>query len=173
LHLGSFRVFDFWLDNDSLIVPYRSYYSFTRVHTFWEFLEQESKKRIIVSSSMVLQEIEDGCKDDDNPDELLIWARKQEGALFLEPNDLVQQTNRQIADNVSNNERFPPWEIQKFLKGADTWLIAHAKVLGGKIVTFEKPAPDSRKAKIPDIADQFGVQCTTLFGMLDELKAKF
>lgn len=122
---------------------------------------------------MVLQEIEDGCKDDDNPDELLIWARKQEWVLFLEPNNLVQQMNRQIADNVSNNRRFPPWQVQRFLKGADTWLIAHAKVLGGKVVTFEKTEPNSRKPKIPDIADQFGVQCINLHKMLDELKARF
>ena len=166
-------MFDFWLDNDSLVVPYRSYYSFARVPAFWEFLEQESQKGIIVSSSMVLQEIEDGCKADDSPDELLIWARKQEGVLFLEPNDLIQQMNRQIVDNVINNKRFRPWWVQKFLKGADIWLIAHAKVLGGRVVTFEKSDPNAQSPKIPDIADQFGVRCITVFNMLDELNAKF
>jgi hypothetical protein len=165
-------MFDFWLDNDSLIVPYRSYYSFDRVPAFWEFLENESHNGIIVSSSVVLQEIENGCRDDE-PDQLLIWARKQEGVLFLVPDAQVQQMNRQIADKVRNNPRFPLWHVQNFLKGADTWLIAHAKVLGGKIVTFETSAPLSQKPKIPDIADDFGVTCVDLFDMLDELGAKF
>jgi len=164
---------DFWLDADSLIDPYRKYYSFEKVPYFWDFLEQESKKGTIVSSSLVLQEIEDGCQDKDNPDALLVWAKRQEGVLFLIPNNLVQQTNRQIADSVNTNKQYQPWHIQKFLRGADTWIIAHAKALGGKIVTFEKAEPNSRKPKIPDVADQFGVDCVDLFKMLDELGFKY
>ena len=165
---------NFWLDADSIILPYRSFYSFDRVPNFWDFLVQETRKGIIASPFMVLKEIEDGCADENHPDELLLWARKQEGVLFLAPNDLVQQMNSKISDYVSNSNKYPPWEVQRFLCGADTWVIAHAKVLGGRVVTFEKAVPpNSSKAKIPDIAEQFGVDSLNLHKMLAELKARF
>ncbi|MFQ5827189.1 MAG: DUF4411 family protein, partial [Dehalococcoidia bacterium] len=60
-----------------------------------------------------------------------------------------------------------------FLSGADPWVIAHAKALGGRVVTFEKPEPISTKPKLPDVAGEFGVKCISLWDMLTELNASF
>ena len=163
---------DYWLDANSLILPYRAAYTFTRVPKFWTFLEQEASKKVIVSSYLVLKEIEDGCSGK-KPDELLIWARTQRDILFLPPNDDIQQIVKQINTYVGNNKQYAPWHVQRFLSKADSWVIAHAKVLGGRVVTFETPAPNSTKVKIPDVANKFGVDCLSLWNMLDELKPQF
>jgi len=164
---------DYWLDANSLILPYREMYTFTRVPKFWTFLEQEASKEVIVSSYLVLKEIEDGCSGKE-PDELLIWARTQRDILFLPPNDDIQKIVKEINTYVESNKKYAPWHVQRFLSKADPWLIAHAKVLGGRVVTFEKtPAANSTKVKIPDVANKFGVDCLSLWNMLDELKPQF
>ncbi|MBN2463643.1 MAG: DUF4411 family protein [Dehalococcoidia bacterium] len=165
---------DFWLDTNSLIEPYRKYYCFDMVPNFWKFLEQKSKDGVIASPITVLDEIEDGCKNKGQPDELLIWARNQEGVLFLQPSNIIQQIFGQIAENVNNGNKSTPWRAQDFLRGADPWTIAYAKALGGRVVTFETKATRIySKIKIPDVADQFGVECINLHKMLAELKARF
>jgi hypothetical protein len=167
-------MFDFWLDADSMIKPYREAYGFNRVPKFWDFLEESAKKQVIVSSYLVLEEFENGCADKAHPDDLLVWARKQQDVLFLPPTSAIQQKLTEIATYVENNPQYAPWNIHDFLKGADPWVIAHVKILGGRVVTFEKPvAPNSKKVKIPDIAEKFGVDCLDLWSMLDELQAHF
>ena len=165
-------MFDYWLDANSLIKPYREAYTFTRVPKFWTFLEQEASKKIVVSSYLVLKEIEEGCSNN-IADELLIWARQQQDKLFLPPNDDVQNTVKQISTYVTNNKQYKPWNVQVFLGKADPWVIAHAKVFGGKIVTLEKSEPNSKRVKIPDVADVFGLHCISIWTMLNELKAHF
>jgi len=163
----------YWLDTNSLIQPYRNYYCFDRVPKFWIFLEQKSIDGIIASPTIVLSELEEGCKNAE-PDELLIWARKQKGILFLEPSVLTQQIYGQIAEKVNGDNQLTPWRAEDFLQRADPWTIADAKALGGIVVTFEVPAPATKKKiKIPDVASDFGVECINLFKMLDQLDAKF
>jgi len=161
-------MFDFWLDTDSFVRPYREAYRFATVPKFWEFLEQKSKEQVIVSSELVLEEL-----TNDKPDELGVWAKQQQGTLFLLPTEAVQQVLGQIVESVNNNKQYAdPW-IHAFLGGADPWIIAHAKALGGRVVTFEVSAPDSKRPKIPDVAARFGVRCINLWDMLTELKASF
>ncbi|MFH1002644.1 MAG: DUF4411 family protein, partial [Chloroflexota bacterium] len=85
----------------------------------------------------------------------------------------VQQAFGVIAENVKNNKNYADFWVHKFLGGADPWVIAHARALGGRIVTFEKPEPYSKKPKIPDVAALFDIKCISLWDMLTELKASF
>lgn len=162
---------DFWMDADSLIRPYREAYRFNIVPKFWEFLEEKAQEQVIASSELVLQELEKNSSEEQS-DELLVWAKRQQGVLFLPPTDAVQQVFGQVAESVKNNKKYAPHWIQEFLDGADPWIIAHAKALGGRIVTFEKPEPNSKRVKIPDVAAEFGVKCINLWDMLTELKAQ-
>ena len=66
----------------------------------------------------------------------------------------------------------PPHWVQRFLEKADTWVIAYAVTLGGRICTFEKPEPLSRKPKIPDVALEFGAECIQIWDMLSDLNAE-
>jgi len=161
-------MFDFWLDTDSFVRPYREAYRFATIPKFWEFLEQKSKEQVIVSSELVLRELVDN-----DSDELGAWAKQQQGTLFLAPTEAVQQALGQVVESVKNNKNYADFWVHDFLGGADPWIIAHAKALSGRVVTFEVPAPYSKKPKIPDVAAQFGVKCISLWDMLTELKASF
>jgi hypothetical protein len=58
--------------------------------------------------------------------------------------NVVQQNNNSEA------------ETEKFLSGADPWVIAHSIVSGDRIVTHEKRVPNnSKKIKIPNICEIF------------------
>lgn len=161
---------EYWLDTDTLIKPYHEAYQFKIVPKFWEYLEQKAKEQVIVSSELVLADLERGSQQKGSPDELLVWARTLKGILFLAPTNDVQAIYKQVINSVQNNQQYAPYNIQKFVGGSDPWIIAHAKVLGGQIVTFENPVPPNSKAvKIPDVAAQFGVKCTNLWKMLADL----
>ena len=69
---------------------------------------------------------------------------------------------------------FPSKELRRFFKGADPKIIAAAAVEKCTIVTYEKPVadPNSKKAKIPDIAAQFGVKCVNPVEMFRQLGRK-
>jgi hypothetical protein len=61
-----------------------------------------------------------------------------------------------------------------FLKGADAWIVARAKVQGMTVVTHEELVEAaSTKAKIPNVCKQFDVEYAGPYDMLRKLGAKF
>lgn len=158
---------EFWLDTNSLVTPSRGPYRFATVPRFWEFLEEKAKAEVIASSEFVLKELLG------SGDELEQWAKRQQDTLFWEAQKPVQDKLGEIADGVNANIRYAQHNVARFLRGADPWLIAHAIVQGGRVVTFEKPEPNSTNPKIPDVAGEFGVKCVNLWDALTELKASF
>ena len=158
---------DFWLDTNSFATPCRGPYRFATVPKFWEFLEQKAAENVFASPELVLKELLEG------EDQLKTWAKAQEGKLFLPPTVEVQEMFGQVAANVTSNHRYATHHTVPFLNGADPWLIAYAKALGGRVVTFEKSEPTSRKPKIPDVAAEFGVTCLNLWDLLTELGTSF
>lgn len=155
---------DFWLDTDSFIQPKDGPYGFDIAPGFWDFLKKKAREGIIASSSEVYKELKQG------EDDLLHWARQQQDEIgfFTEPDPIVQTIYREIAAYV--NKKYPQHQSEAFLTGADAWIIAHAKAYGGRVVTFEKAAaPNSRKAKIPDVAANFGVNCLNVYEMVRDL----
>ena len=105
-------MYEYWLDANSLILPYRSAYTFTRVPKFWTFIEQEASKSVILSSYLVLKEIEDGCSGKE-PDDLLIWARTQRDILFQAPNDDIQNAVEKMEKHKI--KRLPVVENEKIV----------------------------------------------------------
>jgi hypothetical protein len=56
---------------------------------------------------------------------------------------------------------------------ADALLVAHAKLTGAAVVTFEKSAPEGRKEiKVPDACKFLGVEFVDTFVMLRTLGVK-
>ena len=123
---------DFWIDTDSLVTPSRGPYRFATLPKFWEFLEQKARDGVIASSEFVLRELIG------SGDQLEAWAKRQQGIFFQSPDQAVQETFRQIAESVRCNRRYALHHVAYFLNSADPWIIAHAVVLGGRVVTFEK-----------------------------------
>lgn len=158
---------EFWLDSNSFIEPNKGPYGFDIAPGFWTFLEEKANDGTIASSLLVYDELQSGVED-----ELHDWANQRKAnGFFVEPDASVQTAFRQIADYVKNN--YPDHQASQWLDGADPWIIAHAKVHGGKVVTFEKRAPHSSKPKIPDVCDQFDLKTLNIYELLRELGASF
>ena len=79
--------------------------------------------------------------------------------------DMMQWTESQ--------ERFKQTEKTKFARVADGWLVAFAKVSGRVVATHEIFFEDSRKIKIPNICEKFGVSYADPFDMLEDVGARF
>ena len=152
-----------WLDSDSFILASRGPYRFSMISPFWSFLEEQARQQRLASSEMVLQELQDG------EDQLKQWASGLQAVMFRVPTEEVQERYSEVVANVSGNGRFAQHHVSRFLAKADPWLIAHARTDGGRIVTFEKPEPTSRKPKIPDVSHEFGISCNNLFDLIEEL----
>lgn len=162
---------EFWLDSDSLITPHRGPYRFEAVPQYWDFLKEKAQQGVIGSPELVLDK-ELTSSNPAQADALERWAKPLRGILFLPPDSATQLRYNDVAQYVQTNARFKQHWIAPFLDGADSWLVAYALALGGRIVTFEKPEPLAKKPKVPDIAQHFGVVCVSLWDMLTELKFK-
>ncbi len=159
---------EFWIDADSLIVAHRGPYQFGMVQPFWDFVELKAREGIIGSPEIILDS--ELTSTSNKPDDLQLWAQQFNGILFLPVVDAAQVSFGRVADYVQNCGRYGQEWIVRFLDGGDPWLIAYAMAMGGTIVTFEKSEPRAKRPKIPDIAQEFGVSCMTLYEMLAKLK---
>lgn len=155
---------DFWLDSNSFITPSKGPYGFDILPRFWSFLEQKAREGIIASSLLVYRELQNHVED-----ELSRWAAKlKDSGFFVDPDPSVQAAFREIADYVKKS--YPAHQASQWLDGADPWLVAHARVHGGRVVTFEKRvAASSSKPKIPNVGEKFGVKTLDLWDLLREL----
>lgn len=155
---------EFWLDTDTLIRSKNEFYGFDIAPKFWQFIDDKTSEGVLASSRLVYDEIHKGAED-----ELRQWADNRKDTLFLEAGLDVQAAYQEVADYVSNNAQYAPHHIAKFLDGADAWIISHARVSGGTVVTFESRQPASQKPKIPDVCDQFGVDSCVIWEALRRL----
>jgi hypothetical protein len=154
------------LDTNVFITSKNAYYSFDLVPAFWSFLDKKVSEGLIAAPRLVYDELESGG------DELAVWVKaRKESGLFVDPDEAVQATLKQVVDYVSNT--YVKAEAEIFLKGADPWLIAHAKTHGGTVVTLERLEPKAKKVKIPNVCAHVGVKTIDTFGMLRALGASF
>jgi len=152
-----------WFDANVFIEPNKRYYSFALAPGYWTFLEQKGTEGVILSSTMVYDELV-GDKEDD----LAEWAKSQkDSGLFVEPDQAVQANFELIAAYVQAN--YVLQAVSEFLAGADPWIIAHARTYGGSVVTFETRNANRRKVKIPNVCDAFNVEVEDLFVVLKAL----
>ena len=81
---------------------------------------------------------------------------------------------QEISAHVASLPDLKPAAVPDFLSGADPWLVAVAKTLGGTVVTHEQPNPDAKKKIfIPDVCNHFGVPYMDTFELLQRKKAQF
>lgn len=86
-----------------------------------------------------------------------------------------------VLENVKNDACYKDVALSDWsaIDSADPWLIATDAVKDYKFVSFEthnanlNPVNPSKRAKIPDIADQFTVEVIDLFTMMRELGFSF
>lgn len=156
------------LDANIFIEAKNRYYAFDIVPAFWAWMEKavESDVRTIIPVRDELL-----VKDDELGD----WFRSRRNASWILPVDdeLTQIAFGHIATELSTSDYKTPG-IEKFLSGADPWLVAKAEVLGAVIVTHEIPdAASRRRVPLPNLCHPRGVRCINTFDVLREKSARF
>lgn len=159
------------LDTNVLIQACRNYYSFDLAPGFWDSLAEFAVRIHVID--WVRSEMVDG-----HDDELAQWVRGA-GAVLCQPvmelekvRSAVVAEYQAIARLVQTTPRFRDRWRQEFLAGADPWVIAYAKVIGGTVVTMEQPASVGAKVKIPDICDAVSVGWIDTYSMLRSLSVQ-
>lgn len=167
------------LDSNIFITPHRSYYSFDFANSFWEQLANilRSKKATIlkVVSDEILK---------DGEDRLAKWLKnlkKDIKVLSVSRNQKIHDNYARVLQYVQTCGNYKDNAILNWAKEdiADPWLIATAMSDDDyKIVTDEQSAGGFSKknphnnAKIPDVANYFGVKCITLFDFMRAMNFK-
>jgi hypothetical protein len=156
------------LDANTYIQAMNTYYHVDFCPAYWDWLDMQFNRGELVSINMVYDELVSG------QDILATWIKQRKNQFIAVDDELTQQTFSSIANYTAQNPYFKPFEIDRFLAGADPWLIAKAKTTGATLVTQEKSVgTNSTKVKIPNICQQFAVDHIDTFELLSRLKAKF
>jgi hypothetical protein len=154
-----------WLDSNVLMEAHRKYYSFDIAPGFWSSIAREAHNGVVRSPLSVLGEILEGTEKD----QLKIWAKGKGKELFVVSGKDEQEAVGEISAYVIAT--YSQHQAAFFLSKADPWVISHALVGNGIVVTQEAPVgPDSTKVKIPNVCKQFKVKCINTYDLLRTLK---
>jgi hypothetical protein len=169
---------EYCLDSNVYIQAHRTYYSFEFLPPFWKWLADLANAKIICSPIAVRDELIPSQRD--KYDELADWAKEIEDVLFVDPDNQVVTAYQSIVDYV--NENYEPHHSREFLGMADPWVIAQSLATGLVVVSMENYKNEERKGrtgyiqgrvKIPNVCNNFKVECINIFTMMRKLGAKF
>lgn len=155
------------LDANIFIEAKHRYYAFDLCPGFWKSLLHHNSKGNLVSIDRVKKELLEG-KDD-----LADWSKKTPELFTSTDSTSVISAYRDINQWAQNQGRFSDTAKSEFADDPDAWVIAYARANNVTVVTHERSAGRSRKIKIPDVCDKFGIQCTNTFDMLQRLRIVF
>jgi len=158
----------YWIDTDVYLQAANDVLAFDLAPEFWQLLEERAQQGIIGSPRHVCMELVELSGRDD---EIARWAARQRdaGFLFHDPDDSVLEHYTEIADFI--NQTCDQSEGDRFLSGADPWVIAHAMAGGTVAVSQEKLAGEnSKQVKIPNICVHFSVACIKTDALIRDLK---
>ena len=165
----------FLIDANSLITPHLTFYPFDFAPGFWNQLERPIKDGRIVVLDMVKAEILHGN------DSLKEWMEELDVGEYIDHREpCILQKYGSILQHVQNSPCYKPAALIEWSREsvADPWLIATAAVYKYTLITFEEANKGlnaknpSKNAKIPDVANEFGVKTEKLFYMVRELGLK-
>ena len=92
----------------------------------------------------------------------------------------LSSKSRQVQDNFKKVTSYVVAQYKdsdlrdKFLNGADGWLVAMGMANNHEILTFEKRVgANNQKPKIPNVADEFGVKSSNFFDFCNNHNVQF
>jgi hypothetical protein len=155
------------LDANTYIQAKNQYYGMDICPAYWDWLDIQFQQGTIASVDMIGRELKDGN------DELAEWAKARPGHFIKNDDISTQQIFAEVVQAVMAGD-YNAGNRDNFLAKADPWIIAKAKSIGAAVVTHESfVAPNTKKVKVPNICQQFGVPCINTFQFLRELDARF
>lgn len=168
----------FLIDSSALITPYRQYYAFDLVPSFWAKLKECFESGDIVILDRVWNELEKGGSEDD----LSSWLKDNKSSVSIctYKTEKVIKNYADVLQYIQTSDLYyesaiAAWALEEV---ADPWLIAAARANDYTIVTEEQgskgisPKQKNKDPKIPDVAKALGVDTIPLFEMMRKLKIK-
>lgn len=159
------------LDANTLIDAKRDYYPIERVPEFWEWLVYQGQQGSIKIPVEVYEEFSDTKDKEGNKDTLATWSEEEKvnEALLLdeeaEPDLVARITYGGYVANPTDDE------LDRI--GRDPFLISYAlrDIENRCIVTTENSKPSRLGANrhIPDVCNDFGIQCINNFQLIQQL----
>ncbi len=137
-----------------------------RFPTFWNQFNTAVSDGIVISVREVHREL----KNRNVPQWLLEWANENRH-IFLKPDQAETEFINEIFRVPHFLSLVGEYERLQARPVADPFVIACAQVHEGSVVTQEKSKPNA--AKIPNVCDHFGVQCTDFEGFLTDMEWTF
>lgn len=166
----------FLIDANSLITPHLQFYPFDFAPGFWAQIEGHIKDGSIKILDMVAAEILRGSETD----ALKSWMENLEIETIDRREEKIVEKYAEIVQYLQNTRVYKPSALAEWSKGtvADPWLIATAAAYHYTVITFEAHSGGlneknpNKFAKIPDVADVFGVKTQQLYYMMRTLDFK-
>lgn len=153
------------IDANILITGYKVHYPIDVHVSYWKAIAAQITNGNFVIVDKVKNEVQD--------EEIVEWLKQNiDKKLYETTNDSLEQYGH-IQKWAMKNPTFSLSQKNHFADKnvADPFLVAKAMNYGYKVVTYENSAgKGSSKIKIPDVCEQFGVQCITINQALRELK---
>lgn len=163
------------IDANSFITPYRQYYAFDLVPSYWKELSKCAGTGRLVLLDMVKAEIDKG------EDDLADWLSRQTNiSICSHVTPEIIGKYQEILQHVQECGLYKEQALRVWSDAAvaDPWLIAAAAVNNYTIITVETPSGGlsaknpNREAKIPDVAKEFGVKTDNVFYMMRQFRIK-
>ncbi|MBO1305287.1 DUF4411 family protein [Enterococcus sp. 669A] len=168
------------IDSNSLISPYRTFYQFDIVPSFWEWFKQTYDQSVYLV---------DRVRDElchakgDNKDDLQIWVETycldRSKIIFPNSDSAVLTEYANVLNHIETSpfykqRSYDEWAV---FEKADPWLIAIAKAHDYTIVTMEErnlnlnpKNPTGKEPRIPDVCAALGVRCINLYDLMREVQ---
>lgn len=160
----------YWLDANVLIEANNRSYPIDVAKTFWLRMAEQIQLNNIVSCRRVYQEL---AEQEKHQDAIADFVRSRRKHLCLPPTREVQKAVDKIESYVFGG-RYPAPEAWKFSKGGDPWVVAHAMVEDGVVVTQESALrPQAHVTRVPDVCREFKVECVNTLEMFRRLGITF
>lgn len=155
-------------DANTFIEANNRYYAMNVCPAYWEWIKKSHDSSLVISVTNVRDELVS------YGDDLSEWA-KTNGDIFKPVSDEgVQGAFGEVVNYLTTVQGMKPGALDRFLSGADPWLIAKAMNDGLTVVTHENYSPEIKKDfKIPNVCEHFGIPYLDTFQVLAALEAKF
>ena len=147
------------IDTNVLIEAMYRYYGAPVCPTIWDWLARRNEAGELASVSQVLDEI----NEREGP--LKIWANRHREGFFLRADRKAERAHGKLAAwclEAGYGER----ATARFLRSADSWLVAHAIAGRHTVVTQETRDRSLSQVKIPDACGAHGIECVSCIDML-------
>lgn len=162
----------FLIDSNSFITPYKQYYAFDLVPSYWTEVSKCTNSGRLILLDMVKAEIDKGA------DDLSDWLNRQ--TRFIICNHVlptIVNKYQEILQYIQNCGLYQNQALQTWARAdiADPWIIAAAAVNDYTIITAEVPSGGlsvknpNKYAKIPDVARAFDVKTENMYYMMRQL----